>query len=85
MIWFTGCLVLPPPHLHPFPSPHLPDSTTPLHMASKHGWLEVAKLLVEKGAVVNAKNKDGRTPLHVALKYSWTEVEAVEAALRWVT
>jgi ankyrin repeat protein len=54
-------------------------------MASKHGWLEVAKLLVEKGAVVNAKNKDGRTPLHVALKYSWTEVEAVEVALRWVT
>ena len=35
----------------------------PLHIASKNGRLEIVKLLIEKGAEVNAKTKNGLTAL----------------------
>ncbi|KAK8080213.1 hypothetical protein PG997_008031 [Apiospora hydei] len=41
---------------------------TSLHVASSRGRLEVAKLLIEKGADIKAAENDGRTPLHWA---SW--------------
>ncbi|KAL6311442.1 hypothetical protein AAG906_005344 [Vitis piasezkii] len=32
------------------------DSRTPLHVASLHGWIDVAKCLIEFGADVNARD-----------------------------
>ena len=39
---------------------------TPLGWAALNGKTEAAKLLLEKGADVNARNRDGATPLHSA-------------------
>ena len=39
---------------------------TPLHWAARSGRYEMCKLLIEKGADVNAKSNDGSTPLHWA-------------------
>ena len=33
------------------------DSRTPLHVASLHGWIDVAKCLMEFGADVNAQDR----------------------------
>ena len=49
------------------------DGGTPLHFAVNGNAYEIAKLLLENGADVNAKNnrkglKKGWTPLRVALK-----------------
>ncbi|MHB9147127.1 MAG: ankyrin repeat domain-containing protein [Candidatus Amoebophilus sp.] len=38
----------------------------PLHRAAENGKLKATKLLLDRGAEVNAKNKDGNTPLHLA-------------------
>ncbi len=45
-----------------------PDSqgNFPLHAAAFRGRKDVAKLLIQKGAQANARNKNGETPLHVA-------------------
>ncbi|CAF0721224.1 unnamed protein product [Didymodactylos carnosus] len=48
----------------------------PLHLASGHGYLEIVKLLVNKGADINVKDKDGNTPLAWARKMEAREVEA---------
>ena len=37
---------------------------TPLHLAIEKGFYEIAKMLIEKGADVNAINNRGRAPLH---------------------
>jgi len=42
------------------------NGNTPLHLAAEHGFLDVARLLLEHGADVNAIGKSGWTPLHVA-------------------
>ncbi|KGN51950.1 integrin-linked protein kinase 1 [Cucumis sativus] len=39
------------------------DSRTPLHVASLHGWIDVAKCLIEHGADVNAQDRWKNTPL----------------------
>ena len=33
------------------------DKRTPLHVASLHGWIDVAKCLIEFGADVNAQDR----------------------------
>ena len=46
--------------------PNVKDDTsgnTPLHHAAESGAFEVAELLIDRGASIDAKNKDGRTPL----------------------
>jgi len=44
----------------------LQDSLTPLHCAARSGHDQVVDLLLEKGALVTAKTKNGLTPLHMA-------------------
>ncbi|XP_032219687.2 transient receptor potential cation channel subfamily A member 1 isoform X2 [Nematostella vectensis] len=41
---------------------------TPLHIASKYGWLQIVKMLLKKRNVriINSQNAQGRTPLHLA-------------------
>ncbi|MBV1952710.1 MAG: ankyrin repeat domain-containing protein [Cycloclasticus sp.] len=39
---------------------------SPLHRASYHCYLEVARLLISKGADVNVRDESGWTPLHWA-------------------
>lgn len=42
----------------------------PLHISAKHGRVEIMKLLLDKGADVNAESKNGLTPLHIATHYN---------------
>jgi ankyrin repeat protein len=42
------------------------DARTPLHAAAWKDFLDVARLLIEKGAEVDARDEDGGTPLHTA-------------------
>ncbi|KAK4779700.1 hypothetical protein SAY87_015806 [Trapa incisa] len=53
------------------------DSRTPLHVASLHGWINVAKCLIEFGADVNAQDRWKNTPLadaEGAKKYDMIEL-----------
>ena len=50
------------------------DSATPLHVASKCGHLEVARMLIERGASISPKDKGGCTPLHLASEKGHLEV-----------
>jgi len=43
------------------------DHPTPLHLASYHGGFKVAQLLLDHGANINVRDKNGRTPLHGTL------------------
>ncbi|KAF5512349.1 Vegetative incompatibility protein HET-E-1 [Colletotrichum aenigma] len=44
------------------------DRSTPLMQAVRNGRRKTAKVLLKKGAKVNAKDKDGLTPLFIAIK-----------------
>ncbi len=50
------------------------NESTPLHLASQRGHVEVASLLVKHGADVIARDKSGSTPLHEALGSGSMEV-----------
>ena len=43
------------------------DGFTPLHFAAQRGSLEVLRLLLDRGAEVDARNRFGNTPLFVAV------------------
>jgi len=43
---------------------------TPLHMATRHGYLDMARLLVSHGADLEARDLRGNTPLHLAAKFN---------------
>ncbi|MGE0394861.1 MAG: ankyrin repeat domain-containing protein, partial [Vicinamibacterales bacterium] len=45
------------------------SGTTPLHAAAMAGLDHVARYLVEQGAPINAKNKNGETPYKMATGY----------------
>ena len=47
---------------------------TPLHRASKCGWIEMVRLLIEHGANVDVKDGKGVTPLDVATENHHEEV-----------
>lgn len=46
---------------------HSFSEATLLHVAAFHGNLEIVQVLVEKGANINSKTKEGETPLDMAL------------------
>ena len=46
---------------------------TPLHLNSRTGYVDVARLLIEHGADVATQREDGWTPLHLAA--SWGHVD----------
>ena len=48
--------------------------STPLHWAAKKGHKEIAELLIEKGADLNAKQNLGWTPLHNAASSGHKEI-----------
>ena len=50
------------------------DGFTPLHVASMYGSLEVARLLIEHGADMGAKDNEGKTPFQVALRSDMAEL-----------
>ncbi|KAK4380484.1 hypothetical protein RND71_002346 [Anisodus tanguticus] len=39
------------------------DNRTPLHVAALHGWIDIAKCLIEYGADVNSQDRWRNTPL----------------------
>ncbi|TRM57323.1 ankyrin repeat-containing domain protein, partial [Schizophyllum amplum] len=47
---------------------------TPLHRAAEDGHLELARLLVDHGADIEAQEEEGRTPLHLTAEGGHCEV-----------
>ena len=47
---------------------------TPLHLAAEHGHIEIAELLIENGANVDAKNNGNVTALHLAAQNGHTGI-----------
>jgi RNA polymerase sigma factor (sigma-70 family) len=52
-------------------------SFTALHRAAYYGDADLAALLLERGADVNARTKIGQTPLHVAVLLDWPAITAL--------
>ena len=62
-------------HSRGFSSPT--DNMTPLLLASKCGHAKSARMLIEHGATVMARNWDGETPLHLASQEGQLEVALI--------
>lgn len=56
------------------PNITLGNGWTPLMIAVAEGHKDVVRLLIERGANVNARNKLGRTPIMFAARYGYTEI-----------
>ncbi|KAK7078619.1 hypothetical protein SK128_002014 [Halocaridina rubra] len=54
---------------------------TPLHRAAYCGHLNVVKKLLEAGASVNEKERDGYTPLHLAITKGISHISIISALL----
>lgn len=50
------------------------DETPVLHVACQHDKMEICRLLIEKGADVNERDKNGNTPLFIATEQENTEL-----------
>ena len=53
------------------------DKKTALHVAAKNGHVDVAKVLIQNGADVNAVEKDKWTALHLAARNGHVDVAKV--------
>lgn len=52
----------------------LQHNITPLHVACKWGKMAMVSLLLDKGANIEAKTRDGLTPLHCAARSGHDQV-----------
>jgi ankyrin repeat protein len=50
------------------------DNWTPLHFASKDGYVDAARLLLDHGADANALDNNNVTPFHLASRYGHLEI-----------
>jgi ankyrin repeat protein len=41
------------------------NQLTPLHLASLYGWVEMVRVLLDRGALANSEDNLGQTPLHM--------------------
>src|SRR6266849_5332770 len=55
-------------------SRRITDGATPLHLATEGAHVDVAQMLIERGADLSAQNKYGNTPLHLALQHGHVDV-----------
>ncbi len=49
---------------------HEKGNETPLHIATRHGYLDMARLLAAHGADLEARDMRGNTPLHIGSKFN---------------
>ncbi len=74
------CLILHGASLNPCrcapsdPKCRCGNGMTPLHFASRHAGLEMVRLLVENGALINVRDHSGRTPLYCAVQTGHADV-----------
>ena len=47
---------------------------TPLHIASRDGFLNIVQILIQKGAELNIQEKHMWTPLHYAARYGHKQI-----------
>jgi ankyrin repeat protein len=50
------------------------NNRTPLHFASKYGYLDTVRLLLDHGADLNALDKNNLAPFHLALRHKHLEI-----------
>jgi hypothetical protein len=50
------------------------NSVLPLHQASGYGYIDVARLLIDRGADVNAQEENRLTPLHVTSHFGHLDI-----------
>ena len=48
------------------------NDNSPLHVAAAMGFLDVVKILLDKGSQIDNRNDDEATPLHLAVKFGRT-------------
>jgi len=51
------------------------DHRTPLHLAASEGYPEIAELLIQRGAVLDARDRWGSTPIHDAQRAGHRDVQ----------
>jgi hypothetical protein len=66
---------------HPWDRTRSPGGATPLHQAVSTGQRDIAELLLEHGAEVDARDQSGCTPLHLAAANG--DLDIVAALLRF--
>lgn len=57
---------------------------TPLHLASLFGWVEMVRVLLERGATANTEDRLGQTPLHAVSGGASMSKKSQEAGVRIV-
>ena len=50
------------------------DNITALHQCSNYGYLEICSILIEHGAILDLKNKDGHIALEIAEEKKQSEI-----------
>jgi ankyrin repeat protein len=51
------------------------NQVTPLHLASLYGWVEMVRVLLDRGAAVDSKDNLGRTHLHMVSQGAYASQE----------